>query len=334
MDHHGIVFKVIGDSHPGSHYLGYVKYHPTTRASSGTMTDTDPEVAASALDMVENNLRAGTVVISRETVPTCRSCGHMAGLGSHACNACGSTDMYDRTARHLVSELAQDRPVLDRTDIHSCHRAQPRHLQNTAASTSGRLIISRTRDHGINLSPVGLPGLALDPRVGVHATVLTAALRCQAARATMTITQNAANHIAAHGQHFREHRGTRLQYALHGQLPYDRTTDLRTVYEAYRATDATQRMFETWFLPLFSLKEKSGTHPEQLPQLFKYFMRAHMSRPSTPDPDAMACVQQAIAEGRTDWITNRRLLSTVMAVPRWHPLVEAADTDAVGSTAL
>ena len=28
MDHHGVVFKVIGDSHPGSHYLGYVKYHP------------------------------------------------------------------------------------------------------------------------------------------------------------------------------------------------------------------------------------------------------------------------------------------------------------------
>jgi predicted nucleotidyltransferase len=31
MDHHGIVFKVIGDSHPGSHYLGYVKYHPDAK---------------------------------------------------------------------------------------------------------------------------------------------------------------------------------------------------------------------------------------------------------------------------------------------------------------
>ncbi|MFC7650334.1 hypothetical protein ACFQX6_65880 [Streptosporangium lutulentum] len=28
MDRHGVVFKVIGDVHPGSHYLGYVKYHP------------------------------------------------------------------------------------------------------------------------------------------------------------------------------------------------------------------------------------------------------------------------------------------------------------------
>ncbi|WP_030811687.1 nucleotidyltransferase domain-containing protein [Streptomyces sp. NRRL S-337] len=31
MDHHGVIFKVIGDSHPGSHYLGYVKYHPDAK---------------------------------------------------------------------------------------------------------------------------------------------------------------------------------------------------------------------------------------------------------------------------------------------------------------
>ncbi|WP_326640053.1 hypothetical protein OG884_35170 [Streptosporangium sp. NBC_01755] len=28
MDQHSVVFKVIGDIHPASHYLGYVKYHP------------------------------------------------------------------------------------------------------------------------------------------------------------------------------------------------------------------------------------------------------------------------------------------------------------------
>ncbi|WP_306369514.1 hypothetical protein [Nocardiopsis sp. CC223A] len=31
LDRHGIVFKVIGDVHPDSHYLGYVKYHPHRR---------------------------------------------------------------------------------------------------------------------------------------------------------------------------------------------------------------------------------------------------------------------------------------------------------------
>ena len=28
LDRHGVIFKVIGDVHPDSHYLGYVKYHP------------------------------------------------------------------------------------------------------------------------------------------------------------------------------------------------------------------------------------------------------------------------------------------------------------------
>ncbi|MFC5147619.1 hypothetical protein [Streptomyces aureoversilis] len=294
-------------------HLIAAKYTPELSPAAGTMTDTDTEVADLALTMIENNLRAGTVVISRETVPTCRACGHMTGPGGHACNACGSTDTRDHAAVHLVAELAEGRPVLDRADIHSCRRAWPRHLQNTAGNVSSRLIISRTREHGVDLAPFGLPGLVLDPRVGVHATVLAAAHRLRADQAVMTITRNAANHIAAYGQHFREHHGTRLQYALHGHLPYTHTADLRTLYSAYRASGVVQQKFETWFLPLFSLKEKSGTRPAQLPQLFKHFMRAHMARPSEPEPAAIDTVRQAVAEGRTDWITSRRLLAAVMA---------------------
>ncbi|MFI1740854.1 hypothetical protein [Streptomyces sioyaensis] len=309
------------------------KYAPDPQPTAGTMTDTDPEVAALALELIGENLRAGTVVISRETVPTCGSCDHMTGHGSHACRACGSTDIRDRTTRHLVAELAKNRPVLDRTDIYSSHRAQPKHLHNTTGSTSTRLIISRTRDHGIDLAPLGLPGLVLDPRVGVHATVLAAARRHEADTAVMTITQNAANHIAAHGQHFREHHGTRLKYALHGRLPYDHTADLQTVYEAYRATATTRQTFETWFLPLFSLKEKTGTRPEQLPQLFKHFMRAHMARPSDLAPAEIAAVRQAVAQGRTEWITSKRLLATVLATPGWRTLAESVDQDTVGRAA-
>lgn len=294
------------------------KYTPGPQPAAGTMTDTDPDVATLALEMIEDNLRAGTLVISRETVPTCRSCGHMIGRGGHACRACGSSDTRDRITRHLVAVLEKNRPVLDRTDIHSSHRAQPKHLQNTAGSVSSRLIISCTRAHGIVLAPLDLPGLVLDPRVGVHATALAAARKHRADTAVMTITQNAANHIAAHGQHFREHRGTRLKYALHGHLPYDHTTDLQAVYRAYRATAATQRTFETWFLPLFSLKEKSGTHPDQLPQLFKHFVRAHMARPPDPDPAEVTAIRRAVAVGRTDWIANRRRLTTAVAMLGWH----------------
>src|SRR5580693_5033099 len=31
LDRHGVIFKVIGDVHPESHYLGYVKYYPDSK---------------------------------------------------------------------------------------------------------------------------------------------------------------------------------------------------------------------------------------------------------------------------------------------------------------
>jgi hypothetical protein len=237
----------------------------------------------------------------------------MTGTGGHPCNACGSTDTLDRTGLHLVAELAQDRPVLDRTDIHASHRQQPKHLQHTAANVAQRPFLSRTRDHGIDLSPLGLHGLVLDPRVGVHATVLAAARKQQADVAVMTITQNAANHIAAHGQHFREHDGTRLQYALHGHLPYDHTASLQPLYEAYRATQAIKDGFEEWCLPIFSLRTKTATGPDQLPSLFKHYMRAHLAEPVAAGGAALEAVQRSVSAGDTEWITNKQALATVMA---------------------
>ncbi|RKE17562.1 hypothetical protein [Streptomyces sp. TLI_171] len=289
------------------------KYPPGQFPVGGIMTDTDAEVANLALEMIENNLRAGTLTISRETVPTCRSYGHMTGTGSHRCNACGSTETEDCTGLHLVAELAKGRPVLDRSDIHASHRQQPKHLQHTAGNVAERLILSRTRDHGIDLSPLGLNGLVLDPRVGIHATVLAAARRREADTAVMTITENAANHIAAHGQHFREHDGTRLQYALHGHLPYDHTASLQPLYEAYRTTPAITDGFEQWFLPLFSLRSKTTTGPGQLPPLFKHYMRAQLVKPVAVDGALLEAAQRSISAGDTDWITNRQALANVMA---------------------
>ncbi|MBD0674768.1 hypothetical protein [Streptomyces sp. CBMA156] len=297
------------------------KYPPGQLPVGGIMTDTDAEVAGLALEMIENNLRAGTLTISRETVPTCRACGHMTGTGSHRCNVCGSTDTEDRTGCHLVAELAKDRPVLDRSDVHASHRQQPKHLQHTAGNVAERLILTRTRDHGIDLSPLGLNGLVLDPRVGIHATVLAAARRREADTAVMTITENAANHIAAHGQHFREHDGTRLQYALHGHLPYDHAASLQPLYEAYRATQAITDGFEQWFLPLFSLKAKTTTRPDQLPALFKHYMRAQLAQPTEADEAVLRAVQHSVSAGDTEWITSKQALANVMAA-RGTALVE------------
>ncbi|BAJ26893.1 MULTISPECIES: hypothetical protein [Kitasatospora] len=282
--------------------------------AGGVMTDADAEVADLALEVIENNLRVGTLGISRETVPTCRTCGHMTGTGGHPCRACGSTDSRkERAGLHLVAEPARDRPVLDRSDIHASHRRQPKHLQHTAGAAAGRLILSRTRDHGIDLAPLGLHGLVLDPRAGVHVTVLTAARRHLVETAVMTVTPNAVNHIAAHGRYFREHDGTRLRYALHGHLPYGDLADLHPLHEAYRAAPEAKDDFAQWFLPLFALTASSGTRSGRLPGLFTYYMRARLARPDPVDATVLEAVRCSVRAGRTDWVMVGRVLAVVMA---------------------
>jgi hypothetical protein len=139
----------------------------------------------------------------------------------------------------------------------------------------------------------------------------------------MTITENAANHIAAHGLHFREHGGVRLQYALHGHLPYDHTASLQPLHEAYRATQAIKDGFEEWFLPLFSLRAKTGTRSDQLPALFKQYMRAHLAKPVAADGAVLEVVQVSVSAGDTEWITNKQALANVMAARRTAPVASA-----------
>ncbi|MGY5129362.1 hypothetical protein [Streptomyces nigrescens] len=62
-------------------------------------------------------------------------------------------------------------------------------------------------------------------------------------------------------------------------------------------------------------------------------MRAQMARPSDHNPAEIAAIQQAVARGRTDWITSRRLLATALATPSWHTLVESVALDAMGRAA-
>jgi hypothetical protein len=289
------------------------KYPSGSLPVAGIVADADAEVAQLALEMIESRLHAGLLRIKREAVQTCWTCGHMIGVGAHACKACGGLQIRAQTSLHLVAEMAQGTLVLDRSDIHASHRRQPLHLRGTAGNVPPRLILSRTRNHGVDLAPIGLEGLVLDPRVGLHVAVLAVARRSQAEVAVMTTTQNAASHIAAHGRLFREHGITRLQYALHGHAPYDELpTILRTTYEMYRPTAATKVAFETWFLPLVALKEKTAIRAEQLPALFKYFARAQRARPTRPDDEVVRALQKAVIDGDPDWVMNKDKLANAM----------------------
>ncbi|MFB7517221.1 hypothetical protein [Streptomyces sp. NPDC056144] len=288
------------------------KYPPGTFPQSGVLTDADPAVAALAREMIAARLADGALTIRPTTVRVCAHCDHMTGTGPHPCRNCGNTETRPRTERHLIADRDPDHPVLDTDDFHAHHSRPPRHLMNIAANVPEQLILSRTRSHGIDLAPLGLPGLVLDPRAALHVTVLAAARSHGADTAAMTTTQNAAAHIAAHGQPFRHFDGTRVRYALHGRVPEGDTSSRQSLYEVHRVSPHVRDLFEYWYLPLCSLREKDQVRPERVAGLVKFLRRACLAQGVAPDPERQAAVREAVRAGDTGWLTDIDLLPHVI----------------------
>ncbi|MER7048958.1 hypothetical protein [Streptomyces jumonjinensis] len=291
------------------------KYAPGAAPAGGILTDTAPFVAALALEMTERLLQEGALALTPTAVHLCARCDHMTDSVAHACRACGHQGSRPHTRRLLVWDRAPGTPVLARDDFHAHHARPPGHLLAIAHNVPERLILSRTRDHGISLAPLGLDGLVLDPRAGVHVAVLAAAVRSNAGRPVMTVTENAAANVAAYGAPFRRHNGTRLRYALHGRIPYDDTAALQRLCEVHHVSPALRELFLSWFLPLCSLHIRAGITPAQLPALLKFWRRAHLARPDTPGRDVLAELRRSVAAGDMRWVMDIRTLS--QAIPEY-----------------
>ncbi|MBW1603546.1 hypothetical protein JJV70_15830 [Streptomyces sp. JJ66] len=291
------------------------KYAPGAAPAGGVLTDTAPAVAALALEMTEHLLQDGVLTLTPVAVQLCTLCGHMTGTVPHACRACGHPGSRPLTRNLLVWDRPHDTPVLARDDVHAHQAKPPGHLLTIASNVPDRLILSRTRDHGISLAPLGLDGLVLDPRAGVHVAVLAAAARHGAERPVMTVTENAAANVAAYGALFRRHNGTRLRYALHGRIPYDDTTALQRLCEVHRVSPPQRERFLTWFLPLCSLHIRAGITAAQLPALLKFWRRAHLARPDTPGSDDLAELRRRVAAGDMRWVMDVRTLSRAIPEP-------------------
>ncbi|GAA3487620.1 hypothetical protein [Streptomyces cremeus] len=150
--------------------------------------------------------------------------------------------------------------MLTRDDVHAAGARPPAHLLNTAHDVPPLLVLSRTRGHGVSLKTLGLEGMALDPRAGLHVTVLAAAAERGATRPVMTVTENAAAHVAAYGTLFRHHGDTRMRYLLHGRVPYEATAQDR-LYDLHQA-HAVRELFTGWYLPLrFCLERGTVSAP-------------------------------------------------------------------------
>lgn len=275
-------------------------------------TDVDGPVVATALAMVEHGLAVGDLAVETIETRVCAACGHLAGLADRPCRACGHQTTRPDRARHLLARRRPGAQLVDAGDFHAHARRAPAHLLSVASNVPEVLLLSRTRDHGIGLEPVGLPGLVLDPRAGLHAVVLAvAAERGGPELVVMTTTENAAANIAAYGACFRAHQGVRLRYGLHGRIPYERVGTLDPAYRALGLDAAARERFEDWFLPLASWHHKNGIGPGQLLALLRLFHRAR-SAPRPVAGDGVAALRAQVVAGDTRWLTDKTLLAAAI----------------------
>jgi hypothetical protein len=262
--------------------------------------------------MTEALLAAGTLALREMPVRLCVRCGHMTGtVAAGDCRSCGHGVTRGARRALLVFDRAAHSPVLEREDFHAAGARSPAHLINMAHNSPPVLVLSRTRDHGVSLAPLGLEGMVLDPRAGLHVAVLAAAAEHGAARPVMTVTENAAANVAAYGAPFRRYGAMRLRYALHGRIPYDAAAQ-EHLYEVHQA-EAVRELFTDWYLPLCAARERAGVSAARLPALLKFLRRAHLARPATPKGEVLAELRQRASVGDMRWVIDARALACALA---------------------
>jgi hypothetical protein len=275
------------------------------------LTDAGDPATTLALEMIDTALTAGALQIRLMVVRRCASCGHLAGTADRPCRSCGHERTLPSRDRHLVADRGPAEEVLTGEDfLGGCG---PAHLRGIAGNVPGTLLLSRTRDHGIALDQIGLPGLVLDPRAGLHIAVLAAGRARGAERVVMATTTNAAANVAAYGQRFRTHRGTRLLYTLHGSIPYDHLGGLGPRYRAIHISDLDREMFETQFLPLASWKDTGGIPAGELPALLRRFHRARRAAPPEVPPAILDHLRTRILAGDRRWVSEKAPLAAALA---------------------
>lgn len=274
-----------------------------------TLTDMDDRVTALGLAIVERNLRNGTLEISDELVNTCASCGHMTGT-AHTCPVCSSDSVATVLQKHLTFDRSNVEQIFTRDIVY--RGFDTRYISAMAGHCPPKLILSKTRASGVPLDNIGLTDLKLDPRATLHVTSMVPAHNTSVETATMLITAKVAQQIGAYGVAFRNHEGTKLEYGVHGYVPFTNATAKEGEFE--HTPSQLDDDFTYWYLNLVAL---TSIHPLPDNQIgprrvfFDRIARRSIMGPTSDDEYKrnQQQIQSQIIAGNTSWIADKGLLS-------------------------
>lgn len=131
--------------------------------------DTDSDFAAWSLDRLEEYLTDGKIYIEEAKFSYCSSCGIAIAedvVNVDSCGTCGNAALEIIREYGLFLDVPDDRSSLLSDKVifnHMNIRAERGMLEQIPP----RLLLSRDREIGVDLSQFGLTGKKLDPRLGV-----------------------------------------------------------------------------------------------------------------------------------------------------------------------
>lgn len=155
----------------------YMNYWGLSREVIAVLEDDEEKFVEWATDQVAGMLEAGVVTIEEARFDACNNCDMVIAesvVGVDCCTSCVSTDLSTRTEKALFVTVPEDRSrLLDESLIYNSMNL--RNEVDSLKQIPPRLLLSRDRQIGVDLSELGLEDKKLDPRLGIGMLAIYAA---------------------------------------------------------------------------------------------------------------------------------------------------------------
>lgn len=143
------------------------------------LTDVDDEFTSWARTVLEALIEKGQLVITRADFHACTACSTVIAEKSapvNDCKGCGNCNLTTKNELALFVTLPEEkRSLLEKKNIFNAMNL--RREQDALRQIPDRLLLSRDRAAGVDLSSFGLEGKVLDPRMGIGLLALYAAVK-------------------------------------------------------------------------------------------------------------------------------------------------------------
>ena len=138
------------------------------REGRDVIRDDDDSTKTWLKHRIKQLVSSGTVYVEPTMVNICDDCGYLQsvqGSPTSSCTLCEGKDFHHEKKEVLMIDIPENRNSLTKGRI--IHPRNSKHIQSFFEQMPPKMMISKVREYGLPLDPIGLPEYVLDPKIGV-----------------------------------------------------------------------------------------------------------------------------------------------------------------------